>query len=401
MPQMKFRGECHQRFDPPEKEVSARRQPAVERGDDRTLGGLLQVDQDVPAEDHVEDGKGSDAGGLDQVDPAEGDPAADLLFDPVAARALGVEEAGLSLFRGLAERILPEDPRPGARDRTRGYVAAEDLDGAPIEEVLLRQQNRERVRLLPRRAPGAPEAQRLSRRSLPVPLGKKLLAEGFQLLRLAEEVGLRIRDVIDQSVHLGVAGRRVPQTMKVRTGAVEPQLLHPPSHARLEQEAVRLVEIDAALLPDDVREDSEDVFRERAHAVVRHGPASLLRISARIAARRDSESRHAASSSRPKRRRRRWRASETSSAIDSRASASTSTGMSSASASVSSAVRAARATRSSGSSSNRLRRIGRRSESPRRPIASSAVARSRQSGSPARRSISVAAAGSESSAAEA
>src|SRR5258708_23551471 len=104
MSEMKIGRERDERFHAPEEQVPAGREALVERRDHRPLGGILQVNQGVSAEDNVKNRKGGEPRRLDQVHPSEGDATPHVLPNPVAARRLQLEESRTPVFGSLSER---------------------------------------------------------------------------------------------------------------------------------------------------------------------------------------------------------------------------------------------------------------------------------------------------------
>ena len=140
-------------------------------------------------------------------------------------------------------------------------VAREDLERGALEIAALLEQDRDRVRLLPRGTAGAPDADLLHALARE-DLRHDLLDECGELRRLAEEVRLIRRDEVVDLVELGVGTGVVLEEVEVLLERVEVQFLRARRQPFLQQVLRRVVEPHPRPFVDLISHQPEDVVRQ-------------------------------------------------------------------------------------------------------------------------------------------
>jgi hypothetical protein len=209
----------HQPLGWPEQEVAAAPQRVVEERDHLPLEIGLQVDEQVPAGDQVERGEGRIA---DQAVHREDAHLAQLLSD-VPARPVANEVALEALGRdvGLYLRGVVAGARLG--DQLGVEVRREDLDEPPggLPPEVLVHEDRDRVGLLARGAPGDPDPERGVGGLAGDEAGQDLPLERAERLRVAEELGDADEQVLQQPAGLVGILLQDPQVVGGGAGALE------------------------------------------------------------------------------------------------------------------------------------------------------------------------------------
>ena len=186
-----------------EEEHAVRVERVVKERDELLLEVRAEVDEEVAAADQIELGERRV---LDQVVLREHEHVAEALVHAVgAAVGLEREEAGEALGADVgrdADRI-----QPGARDGDRAAVEVgrEDLHRLRALERLHRlgDEDRERVRLLARRAARGPEAEHGAARFLGEELREHLVLERVKRLWVAEEARDADQQIPEERLDLG------------------------------------------------------------------------------------------------------------------------------------------------------------------------------------------------------
>ena len=217
----------------PEEEVPAGLERVVEQLERALLEHALEVDEDVAARHQVDV---RERRVLEEAVRREEDRLAEPLGHPVPAR-LVAKEAGEPRgahvgLDGLGVEALARRP-----DGPLAEVGPEDLDGRGLGERpgVLEQEHGHGVRLLARRARGDPHADRVA---LALPLeqaGDDLSLQDRKRARVAEEVGDRDEEVLEELARLVGVVREVGRVGVERAGAcdVEPALEPPQDGAPL------------------------------------------------------------------------------------------------------------------------------------------------------------------------
>jgi hypothetical protein len=179
----------------------------VQQGDDLLLHGRFQIHEEVAAGDEVESREGRVG---EQVLLGEDHGLAQLLVHPVRVLLLH-EEPAQAAGGDVGRDALRVDP--GARDveRITVGVRGEDLEGAALLRSLqpLDQEDRDRVRLLPRRAARHPDPQRLARRFRIHDARNDLVLEELPGRPIAKEARDADQQVLRERLHLvGIAAQQ-------------------------------------------------------------------------------------------------------------------------------------------------------------------------------------------------
>src|SRR3954469_23242086 len=128
-----------------EEEVTAVGEAVVEAVDDDAFRSIIEIDDDVAAEDHVELAKEGDAPFVVDVEAAERDAIANGVTDLPRAVSFAREVTIASLRRRGTERVLAVLPLARSRQHLLVQIAAENLERALVEEAALIEQHRDRV----------------------------------------------------------------------------------------------------------------------------------------------------------------------------------------------------------------------------------------------------------------
>ena len=213
----------------------------MEHRDQLLLEDRLEINQDVAAADEIELRKGRVAGHVLLREDAH---VADRLGDLIVLPLLG-EVPPEPLGRHVERDVLEVPACPRALDRRLARVAREDLNrevGAEIGHQL-EEDDRDRIRLLARRAAGHPDAKR--KVPLPVPdhLRKDPGGERLEGQRVAEEVGDLDQDVLIERLDLGGPLGHVAHVLGERVDLVEH---HPPGDSPLDGRRPVVGEVDVA-----------------------------------------------------------------------------------------------------------------------------------------------------------
>ncbi len=156
----------------------------------------------------------------------------------------------------------------GLGEDARRDVGREDLDLPPgARREVMEEHHRERVRLLARRAPGAPDAQDPGGAAL-LPRGDHVALEELELPRLAEEVRLVRADAVEHLDAL-VAVVLVHDARVVRAERRQVERAQPLREPAHEQRLLGRREEDPRLAQDQRLEECELPLRDLADALAR------------------------------------------------------------------------------------------------------------------------------------
>src|SRR5258705_328972 len=193
-----------QRLRVPEEQEAVRREASQEPCDDMLLGGRIEIDHDVAAEDQVEPVAHRVRVGL-QIELLEPHDVADLrprLHAVVVLAGAAQHEALQVRRRDLPRPLDGPRRRPRLVEDARGDVRGQHFDGpARARGEVMEQAHGHRDRLLARRTRGAPRPDLLgpcARIALGPPTRRERLLEELELARLPEELRLVGADVVDQ-----------------------------------------------------------------------------------------------------------------------------------------------------------------------------------------------------------
>ena len=235
-----------------EEEIAALPDGVLEARRDAALEVAVEVDEDVAAEEQVDVRQRRI---LRNVVASEDAP-----LPEVAPQAVHLPLADEVLVEELAGHVLQrlEAVEGGAR-RHQGVLV--DVGAVDLDVVLalragerLRNEHRERVGLLARRAARAPEAQAAGRGGLPDEVGQDALADDAPGVGVAEEAGDVDQDDVQELGELLVVPVEEPQVV---LETVDVDLAHPPAHAAQERALLVLPEVEVVLEVELVEELAE------------------------------------------------------------------------------------------------------------------------------------------------
>ena len=166
MNQAEFIAHPVERFGVAQEQISVGQKIVVEVLDHAPLGGQVEIDQNVAAEDNVETLHEGHAGVVGEIQAAEGDVRADRgldleLFSGGSEIFLAVKRSQMASAVAAIDRVL------GMSQRMLIEVGSEDLDGPVLEAALrfFQQQHAEGVGFFSGGTAGAPDAQAAERKA--------------------------------------------------------------------------------------------------------------------------------------------------------------------------------------------------------------------------------------------
>ena len=210
----------------------------MERAEHALLQPPVEVDQHVAARDQVEPREGRV---LEQVVVREQDRLAQLVGDAVAARFLA-EKALEPLGRHVSLDGARIEAHPRDGERLVVDVGGEDLDLRRVRERVerLADQHRDRIGFLARRAARYPDPDRRVSVGVGDQFGQVVIGERVVRFGVAEEVGDRDQEVLDEGVGFFAVGAHA---LEIVGKPVDAQHLHPTAHPAADRRALVVREV--------------------------------------------------------------------------------------------------------------------------------------------------------------
>jgi hypothetical protein len=270
MAQLERGRQVDQRLGVPEQQVSAGSQLLLEGVDHGALAFGVEVDQHVPAQDHVERPEQRDLRAIHQVQVDEIHVLLDVVGDAPDAVLLG-EVARAQARVGLAEGALPVGALARALEHAARDVRRVDAQVRGGVDAGLDGEDHDAVGLLAARAARGPDRDRAAAAlaALEQRLGQDLSDQRLELAPLAEEVGLVGRDLVDEPAELPAARGRAAQLEVIGGVARDAEVAHAPLDPALQQEARLGPEVEPAMAADELREHAELAVAHAQLCVVR------------------------------------------------------------------------------------------------------------------------------------
>src|SRR5579884_289419 len=264
-----------------DEEEAARAEQLPEAADELLLRGLVEVDHDVAAEDHVE--RSFHRPRLHQVEPGEPDQGPNVVVDAVEPGRgwLNASEVSVHQRRGeTGQGILLVGRLAGPGEHGGGDIGSEDLDVQTIEvRERFAEHERNGVGLFAGGAAGAPDAAPAAGTEL----GNDVLAKEVEVPGFAEKARLVGGQHVDHGDQLAAA-RVTPDVGDVVVVVGKAERTQPLGETRLDKPFFALTQVDAAELVEQAADRLELRRGElRRYQVAAHrcssGPAVALAIA--------------------------------------------------------------------------------------------------------------------------
>ena len=187
------------RFRAPQKQISAVVESHMEDRKQIALQDILEIDQQIPAADHIKSAKG---GILEDIVLGKDDHLADLMVDRVAV-ALFCKEAGETADRHILLNTVSVYAAASNRYGIPVQICGKDLDIAAKPQFLhgLRKKDRDGVSLLTCGTPCHPDADLVGRPVAAQQVLDHALFEDLEIIRIAEKARDADQDFLGEQTH--------------------------------------------------------------------------------------------------------------------------------------------------------------------------------------------------------
>src|SRR5580693_1492717 len=159
MDEAKLIGDLIQRFGMAEKEITGRLKAGEKVLDDAALGGDVEIDEDIAAEDEIHALHEEHLAVVVEIEAGEVDAAAHFVVDAEFFVFGGREIFALVEIAGVAQGVAAVDAVPGGFDGAVVEIGGLDFEGPAFEEffALFEQEHREGVGFLAGGTAGTPD----------------------------------------------------------------------------------------------------------------------------------------------------------------------------------------------------------------------------------------------------
>lgn len=177
---------------------SSRKEVIIEVFGGNTPRFVVEIDQDVPAEDHVELALWARLAGFNEIDPGKLHRLPEIVENEPSLIVELLEISGNEIRWQAHQRALPEDAGAGRPEHACIDVGAHDLDVEIVDlGPVLKQPNRNRIGLLAGRAWRRPYPYRVPGPLFLDALAQQVIGQAFELMILAVKIRLVDREGVD------------------------------------------------------------------------------------------------------------------------------------------------------------------------------------------------------------